>query len=144
MVDTYQTGEPIPDGHVTLQLTHPMNPTLEYVPENALPSNLEDEFYYRVNFADIVSQQETTYGIVFKFSDHREVFPWHIIHNYSVTYNSEQYLEELGRYQLRHAHEWQPRVDDNGYNYQWCAGCKVSDTRLKELEQREIDRVRGL
>lgn len=144
MVDKYQTGEPIPDGWLSIQLINPISTYIDYIDLALVPANLDAEFNIHVPFKDMITHKEDVSGIVIVYEDHRDRIPWSNVHNATIHYNSEEYREALAEFQLEHDHSWEPQVDDYGANYQFCEGCKVSDRLLEGLRQQKIDKQRGL
>ena len=144
-INVYQTGEPIPDGFVHIQLVNPLNPWIDYLDLNMMPANLEEEFNIRIPFADMRTHRIENYGVAIVYSDHTTFYPWTNILSYDVVHNSPAYIEALQSFQLGHDHDWAPYVDEEtGKNYRWCDGCKVTDAQLDQIEQARIDRTRGL
>lgn len=151
MVDQYQTGEPIPDGHVHLQLINPFSPHIDYRDYNQMPANLEGEFNLRKEFKHLKGWKFRTVdrGVEFHNEDGTiEGYPWHNIHNWTVVPNSEEYAAALKRFQLNHDHEMIPQpplgIGPEQENYSYCYGCKVTDKKLLEYEQERIDEERNL
>lgn len=148
MVDTYQTGEPVPDGYLHIQLRSPLNSWIEYVDRAAdLPDDIDADFNIRIQFAEMRAWTPKDFGIYVTYDNHNEIYPWTNIHNVTVQHNSEAYRDALDQFRLSHDHEWKPMVlseDGKTSNYNYCFGCKASDRTIEEIEQRMVDKARGL
>lgn len=147
MVDAYQTGEPIPDGYLHIQLINPVNPWVDYEELRDLHGNydLEAEHNARFYFKETLGQRWDPQGITVKFTDHTEFYPYSNIHNVTLMHNSDAYLEALHDWQLSHEHTWRPHVDlETQENFRYCEGCRTTDRDLEVLKQERIDRARGL
>lgn len=148
MVDTYQTGEPIPDGYVHLQLVNPQNPWLDYEELRDLHGNYDvmTEHNVRYYFRDMPHGWKTTeFGVRINLEGQTITYPWNNIHNLTVVQNSQAYLDTLHEFQATHDHDWTPRSAAEGMdNYKYCPGCRVTDKELEQIIQARVDRERQI
>lgn len=148
MVDAYQSGEPIPDGYVHIQLINPVNPWVDYEELRDLHSNydLEAEHNVRYYFREMPNGwKKALHGISIRLEGQTITYPWTNIHSLNVVQNSEAYIEALHDYQLQHEHNWEPRTDPEGaYNFKYCSGCRVTDKTLEKILQKRVDQQRKI